>query len=66
MPRPFGHSADQIDLIVLTGGSSELPIINLLIEQRFPGTRVSKEDKFGSVGQGLAYCAEQIFSQSLV
>lgn len=52
-------NADKINLVILTGGSSELPVINHLIQKKFPKARISKEDKFGSVGRGLAYSAHQ-------
>ncbi|NCC21772.1 MAG: Hsp70 family protein [Alphaproteobacteria bacterium] len=53
----------DIDLVILTGGSSELPVINQLVGQKFPGVDVSKNDKFGSVGLGLAYSAGHVFRQ---
>lgn len=56
------HS-QEVDLIILTGGSSELPIINRLVQRKFPNAQLSKDDKFGSVGLGLAYNAGQIFSK---
>ncbi len=51
--------AAQINLVILTGGSSELPVINSLIQKKFPKAHISKDDKFGSVGRGLAYSAHQ-------
>lgn len=52
---------EDITFIILTGGSSELPIINALIQSEFPNAHISKDDKFGSVGRGLAYNAAQIY-----
>lgn len=49
---------EDIDLVILTGGSSELPAINHRIVQQFPQAQISKEDKFGSVGRGLAHQAQ--------
>jgi len=48
-----GYSKDDIGLIVLTGGSSELPAIQNLVHKHFPQAQLSKDDKFGSVGKGL-------------
>ena len=53
------HHSD-INLVILTGGSSELPVINNMVREKFPNAQISKDDKFGSVGRGLAYNASQI------
>ena len=50
-----GCSATDIGLVILTGGTSELPIINKMVRKTFPNADISNEDKFGSVGRGLAY-----------
>lgn len=55
--RQAGTTGDQIGLMILTGGSSELPVIDQLVKQKFPKARMSNDDKFGSVGRGLAYSA---------
>jgi len=50
-----GISANRINLVILTGGSSELPIITDIIHKKFPDAKLSRENKFSSVGLGLAY-----------
>lgn len=57
-----GVSLHDIDLVILTGGSSELPIINRLVRESCPAAAISKDDKFGSVGLGLAYNARAVFT----
>jgi hypothetical chaperone protein len=57
-----GVNTDDIDLVILTGGSSELPIINHIVAEKFPNAQISEDNKFGSVGLGLAYNAGQIFT----
>lgn len=57
-----GCSQSDIDLVILTGGSSELPVINNMVRSKFPNAQILKEDKFGSVGRGLAYNASQIYT----
>lgn len=52
----------DIELVILTGGSSELPIINRMVQALLPNAEVSKGDKFGSVGLGLAYNAKRRFN----
>ena len=54
-------AAHAIDLVILTGGSSELPIINRLVQNIFSEADISKENKLSSVGAGLAYNARAIF-----
>ena len=45
--------ADSIDLVLRTGGSSLIPAVRRILEQRFPG-RVVEHDPFTSVAAGLA------------
>lgn len=45
--------ADGIDLVLRTGGSSEIPAVIDLLDCFFPG-RVVRHDTFGSVSKGLA------------
>ena len=46
---------EKIELIVLTGGSTQIKLIQNLISVRFPNALISQEDKFSSVSTGLAY-----------
>lgn len=46
---------EDIQLVVLTGGSTEIPLIKNLVKQYFPNAELSQENKFSSVGMGLAY-----------
>lgn len=48
--------ADGVDVVVRTGGSSLIPAVRGLLEQRFPG-RVVEHDPFTSVADGLAIAA---------
>ena len=56
-----GCRAEDVGLLILTGGSTELPIVNQMIARKFPNAELSKGNKFDSVGLGLAYTAKQIF-----
>ena len=56
-----GYKPSDIGLVILTGGSSEIPIINKIVNVTFPNAQISKDDKFGSVGRGLAYNAANLF-----
>ncbi len=46
-------SADQIDVVLRTGGSSLIPAVRDILESRFPD-RVVDHDPFTSVAAGLA------------
>ncbi|MEM7078769.1 MAG: Hsp70 family protein [Pseudomonadota bacterium] len=48
-----GMRNDDIDIVLRTGGSSLIPAVRLLLEDRFP-TKVVEHDPFTSVATGLA------------
>lgn len=56
-----GIGYDDINLVILTGGSTELPLINRMIRNAFPHAAISQENKLDSVGLGLAYRAANIY-----
>lgn len=47
----------NIDLIILTGGSSQIPYIINMVRHLFPNAEISSTDTMTSVGMGLAYDA---------
>ncbi|GLK76944.1 heat-shock protein [Methylopila jiangsuensis] len=49
-----GVSAERIDAVFLTGGSTRLAHVRAAILAAVPGARVAEGDTFGSVGSGLA------------
>ncbi len=53
-----GISADQVDAVVSTGGSSLIPIFKNILKTRFPNAEQVHSDTFGSVTAGLALYAE--------
>ncbi len=55
-----GVAQEQINLVILTGGSTELPLINRLVREKFPHATISQGNKLDSVGLGLAYRASRI------
>lgn len=48
-----GLASGDIDLVVRTGGSSLIPAVRRILEERFPG-KVVEHDPFTSVAEGLA------------
>jgi hypothetical chaperone protein len=48
-----GLAPDAIDLVLRTGGSSLIPAVKRILEERFP-ERVVEHDPFTSVAAGLA------------
>ena len=53
-----GLHRDEIDRVIRTGGSAQIPCFIDLIEQHFPG-KVVQSDVFGSVTAGLAIRARE-------
>lgn len=47
--------ASQVELLILTGGSTEIPYLQQKIRAIFPKASVSEQNKLASVGLGLAY-----------
>jgi hypothetical chaperone protein len=52
-----GIDARAVDRVFLTGGSSQVPAVRRIFEERFPGERIRSGDEFTSVASGLALCA---------
>jgi hypothetical chaperone protein len=48
-----GLSADQIDALFLTGGSTQIPHVRTAVQAAAPKAKVVEGDTFGSVGTGL-------------
>lgn len=51
---------DDIDAVIRTGGSSQIPLFVDMLEQRFGGDKVSDIDAFASVTSGLGVIAHQV------
>lgn len=56
-----GVKNEDVDLVILTGGSTEVPRVSEIATKFFPNAEVSASDKLSSVGMGLAYDARRIF-----
>ncbi len=56
-----GVQNTDIGLIVLTGGSTEIPYIANMVRAAFPNAEISSGNKLASVGLGLAYDARRRF-----
>lgn len=54
--------AEEIELIILTGGSTEIPYVQKELCGIFPKAAISGENKLSSVGLGLAYDSLRIFA----
>jgi len=53
--REAAVSKEAIDLVILTGGTTEVPLIQSEFKKLFPNAAVADENKLSSVGLGLAY-----------
>lgn len=56
-----GVSTDQIELVIMTGGGSGMPVIQQAFTEMFPQAMLSAENKMGSVCEGLLYDARRKF-----
>lgn len=56
-----GLAADRIETLILTGGSTQIPVIMARLRSLFPDARFVETDAFGSVGLGLALDARRKF-----
>lgn len=59
--RLSGVKAPEIQLVILTGGSTEIPMVQSAFRNLFPSALIADENKLSSVGLGLAYDAERRF-----
>jgi hypothetical chaperone protein len=59
--REASVQKEDIDLVILTGGSTEVPLIQEQFRQMFPGAALADENKLSSVGLGLAYDSQNRF-----
>ncbi|WP_018634176.1 Hsp70 family protein [Neomegalonema perideroedes] len=56
-----GLSEGAVELIILTGGTTEIPALRRAVLERFPRAAISEEEKLSSVGLGLGYDALRRF-----
>ncbi len=54
-----GIGAGEVDRVFLTGGSSQVPAVRRIFEERFAPERIRSGDEFTSVASGLALCAAE-------
>ena len=59
--RQAGVTQGEVPLVVMTGGSTEMPLVQAAITARLPGARIERCDRFGAVAAGLARRAEKVF-----
>lgn len=56
--------ASEIELVILTGGTTEVPAIQTAFKNLFPSATVADENKLSSVGLGLAYDSQYKFGRN--
>ncbi|OQY97223.1 MAG: hypothetical protein B6D41_03965 [Chloroflexi bacterium UTCFX4] len=52
--KAAGLQAQDIDVVIRTGGSSLIPVVQKMLERKFGAEKVNKQEVFTSVVQGLA------------
>jgi hypothetical protein len=58
--KDAGMKADDIDVVIRTGGSSQIPVFVQMLEARFGAEKVRSIDAFSSVTAGLGIIAHRI------
>lgn len=59
--KQAGTQAEAIETVILTGGGVQVPAVERAATARFAHARISRSDRFGSVGLGLAIDAARRF-----
>ena len=57
-----GVKNENIGLVILTGGSTEIPFVQKTMYRHFPHAVFSTENKLASVGLGLAFDGRRKFA----
>ncbi|GAB4055872.1 Hsp70 family protein [Spirosoma litoris] len=60
-----GVKAEAIELVILTGGSTEVHSVQAEFKRLFPNASIADENKLSSVGLGLAYDSQYKFGKRL-
>jgi hypothetical chaperone protein len=58
--RASGLAAEQIDAVIRTGGSSQIPVFQQMLQRHFGAAKVQSLDTFSSVTAGLGIYAHAI------
>ena len=61
--RDAGVTNEAIDLVILTGGTTEVREIQLAFKRLFPKAAIADDNKLSSVGLGLAYDSQLKFGR---
>lgn len=59
--REAGIQQEAIELVILTGGTTEVRTVQMAFRQLFPNAAIADENKLSSVGLGLAYDSRNKF-----
>ena len=62
MDEAIKQAGCKPDLVYITGGSGQSPVIRAAIKQRIGDIEVVDGDHFGSVASGLTVWAQRLFS----
>lgn len=61
--RLAGIQASNIELIIFTGGTTEVPAVQSVFKELFPNASIVDENKLSSVGLGLAFDSQYKFGR---
>lgn len=56
---------DAVGMVILTGGPTEMPLLQNLIRHKFPDAVMSEDNRMSSVALGLGYDSIRVFSPTI-
>lgn len=59
--KDAGIKPDAVGMIILTGGPTEMPLLQKLIRKKFPEAVISEDNRMSSVAIGLGYDSLRVF-----
>lgn len=59
-----GIHAQDVGMVILTGGPTEMPLLQNMIRAKFPAAVISEDERMSSVAIGLGYDSLRIFGVS--
>ena len=56
-----GITAEDVGMVILTGGPTEMPLLQNMIRAKFPAAVISEDERMSSVAIGLGYDSLRVF-----
>jgi len=60
-----GVAPEAVGMVILTGGPTEMPLLQDLIRRKFPAAVISEDNRMSSVALGLGYDSLRVFGATI-